>query len=262
MTTNHLYLTWRNDLRDMFTDLHQPQLRNLAYLLVGIFLSRSVHLNRIANHIPGRAKLVSVTRRLSRFLDGAALTVRPSYEGLIRPILARLAQAGSVCPVRLILDSSKVGFHHQLFHHQLLMVSVAYRRRAIPLAWTWLRCKEGHSSPVVQIALLGYVCGLLPLRSRWIVHLVGDCEFGAIDLMAQVEAWGWTYVLRQVLRQKSNHGVKSQPDAAWQPSASFVNRPGQSRWLPHAICPTPFGPRHADGQTLLSHPSGGALGQR
>ena len=91
MTTNSLYLTWHTELRQMFTGLHKPQLRNLTFLLVGIFLSRSVQLHRIANKIPGRAMLVSITRCLSRFLEsaGPALAVRPNYEPLIRPVLAR-----------------------------------------------------------------------------------------------------------------------------------------------------------------------------
>jgi Transposase DDE domain len=235
MTTNHLYLTWGNELRHMFTDLHKPQLRNLTYLLVGIFLSRSVHLNQIASKIPGRAMLVSVTRRLSRFLDGTALVVRPSYESLIRPILARLAHAGTV---HLIIDGSKVGLHHQL-----LMVSVAYRRRAIPVAWTWVRCKKGHSSPTVQIALLGYVRGLLPAGAM--ADLVGDCEFGAIDLITQVEAWGWTYALRQ----KSNHRVQIQPDADWFHCVTRVHRPGVSRWLTNALLTA----KHRHPTHVLAH---------
>ena len=36
--------------------------------------------------------------------------------------------------IRLIVDGSKVGFGHQL-----LLLAIAYRRRAIPLAWTWVK---------------------------------------------------------------------------------------------------------------------------
>lgn len=92
MTTNRLYLTWHGELRRMYTALSKPQLRSLTWLVVGIYLSGSVQLNQlnqIGNKIPGRATLVSVTRRLSRFLDGMALAVRPAYEPLIRPVLAR-----------------------------------------------------------------------------------------------------------------------------------------------------------------------------
>lgn len=74
MTTNYLYLTRRGELRQMFPPLHEPQLRNLAWFLVGIYMSRSVHL---------------------------------SY-----------------------------------FRHQLLVVAAAYCKRALPIAWTWVRCEH------------------------------------------------------------------------------------------------------------------------
>jgi hypothetical protein len=154
---------------------------------------------------------------------------------LIRPILGRLAQAGAVS---LIVDGSKVGFHHQL-----LMVSVAYRRRAIPVAWTWLACKKGHSSPSVQIALLRYVRALLPTGVK--ADLVGDCEFGAIDLITQLEAWGWTYALRQ----KPNHRVQIQADAGWQHCATLVTQPGHTRWLTNVLLTA----KHRHPTHLVAH---------
>ena len=42
------------------------------------------HLSKIAGKIPGRAKLVSATRRLSRFLDNPAIRVREWYEPIAR----------------------------------------------------------------------------------------------------------------------------------------------------------------------------------
>ena len=38
--------------------------------------------------------------------------------------------AQSVGEIRLIADGTKVGFNHQL-----LMIAIAYRRRALPIAW-------------------------------------------------------------------------------------------------------------------------------
>jgi len=220
MTTNRLYLTWSAELRKMFPALHKPQWRNLAWLLVGIYLSRSVHLSRIAAHIPGPATLVSLTRRLSRYLEDARWQVRDLYEPTIRPLLEHLAQSGRL---RLIIDCSAVSFHHQL-----LMVSLAYRKRAIPLAWTWVRCHRGHSATHVQLALLAYVRRLLPDTVS--VELVGDCEFGAIDVLRQVEAWGWRFALRQ----KPNHQIKTDADPAWQPFAALAPRPGASCWVSDA----------------------------
>ena len=50
------------------------------------------------------------------------------------------------------MDGSKVSFDHQL-----LMVSLAYRRRSIPIAWTWIPYVRGHSTRTTQVDLLKYV---------------------------------------------------------------------------------------------------------
>ena len=44
------------------------------------------------------------------------------------------------------------------------MVSLAYRHRAAPIAWTWVKQVRGHSSGRQQLALLKYVKGLLPKK--------------------------------------------------------------------------------------------------
>ena len=92
-----------------------------------MFASRAVHLSEIAGHILGRATGPSSTRRLRRFLDNAAVHVQEWNAPLARELLA--AAAASQDAVRLLVDASKV-----CFGHPLLMVSVAYRRRAVTAA--------------------------------------------------------------------------------------------------------------------------------
>jgi hypothetical protein len=98
--------------------------------------------------------LNSTIQRLRRFLDNPAVRVREWYESVARDLL--LAQAQSGQSIRLLVDGSKVGFGHQL-----LMVAIAYRRRAIPIAWTWVKGNRGHSSAAKQLALIwkALTCG-------------------------------------------------------------------------------------------------------
>jgi hypothetical protein len=49
----------------------------------------------------------------------------------------------------LIVDGTKAGFGNQL-----LVVSLAYRKRAIPIVWSWVKHVRGHSTGSKQIALL------------------------------------------------------------------------------------------------------------
>lgn len=192
------------------------RMRGMAWLQSGLLQSRSVHLTRIANKIPGRAKKPSRVRQLERLLANPHIRVRNWYEPVAAGLLRSAAAAGE--PLRLIIDGSKVGHGHQL-----LMVALGYRRRALPLAWTWVRSTRGHSTGYKQAALLAYVRRLVPATATVIV--IGDSEY--TPLQAILERWGWGYVLRQ----KGSHLVQLTPTHPWQRADSFVAHPGERLWL-------------------------------
>jgi hypothetical protein len=77
----------------------------MTWLLIGIYLSKSVHLSKIALKIPSPAKVVSITRRLSRFLDNPAVRVREWFEPIAREILQAAAQ--TVGEIRLIAEEPR-----------------------------------------------------------------------------------------------------------------------------------------------------------
>jgi hypothetical protein len=218
MPINRLYHTWIQRILELRPGQRITQIRGFVWLIVGIYYSRSVNLSRIAGKIPGEAKLVSVSRRLSRLLANPAIVARDWYEPIAREWLESQAQAGQ--QIRLIVDGSKVGFAHQL-----LIISLAYRRRAIPIAWTWVAHVRGHSTATTQLTLLTYVRGLLP--KGFPVLLVGDSEFGPVEVLRQLDQWGWDYVLRQ----KTSVHVCLAQDTEWHKFGSWVLKPGQSRWL-------------------------------
>lgn len=115
------------------------------------------------------------------------MRVREWYHPFARWLLISAAKAGAV---HLIIDTTKVAFGFRL-----VMVSLAYRRRSLPIAWIWLKGSRGHSRTALQVKLLGYVQRLLPKHAR--VSLVGDSEFGTSLLIEYLTFWGWDYVLRQ-----------------------------------------------------------------
>jgi hypothetical protein len=219
MRINQLYHNWFMQILQLRPGERITRIRNMAWLVVGIFESKSVNLSKVAMKIPGSATLVSITRRISRFLDNPTIHVREWYQPVASYWLK--AMANSTGEIRLIFDATHVGFGHQL-----LIVALAFRRRAIPIAWTWVRCSRGHSSAQVQLALLAYVYGLLPAGVP--VLLVGDCEFESSEVQAQVETiWGWKYALRQ----KPNNLCRLSGAETWQHLGTLVTEPGQKVWL-------------------------------
>jgi hypothetical protein len=185
MPINRQYHTWFQRIRELRPEQRVTQVRNFAWLLAGIYQSRSVTLSRIAGKIPGKAKLLSTVRRLGRFLSNPAIRVRDWYEPVARAWLA--AQFRYLGEIRLIVDGTKVGFGHQL-----LIVCLTYRRRAIPIAWTWVKHVRGHSSA-----------------------------------RKQLDDWYWFYVLRQIAKTC----VWFSEEEGWRTLGSHIKKPGQSFWL-------------------------------
>jgi hypothetical protein len=217
MPINKTYRTWFQRICELRPKQRKTQVQNFVWLLVGIFHSRSVSLSNIAGKVISTAKNVSTVRRLSRFLASSAVEVRSWYRATAKSWLE--IQAQCVGEILLIVDGTKVGFGYQL-----LMVSLAYRHRAVPIAWSWVRHVRGHSSAAKQIVLLKYVRSLIPQHTP--VFLVGDSEFGSIAVLQQLKQWSWFFVLRQ----KGNTGLWLDEQNGWRRLDSLAQKAGQSAW--------------------------------
>jgi Transposase DDE domain len=218
MTATDLYHSWIEKLRHIRSGENKARLQTFAWMMVGMMISRSVHLSYIAQKIPSVAQQTSIAKRLSRLLSNRALRVREWYSPIARTLLGDMVASGR--DVRLIIDGTKVGGGHRL-----LMVALAYRRRSLPIAWTWVKGTRGHSLATTQCALFAYVRSLLPEGTN--VLVLGDSEFGSVELMRHLSQWNWKYVLRQ----KGRNCLSKQESELWQRCDTLVQQPGQSAWL-------------------------------
>ena len=211
-----LYSSLHTFIMQTLPDSCDTRLANLLFMMRGLFLARSVQLDHIARKMPSRAKKLSSVKRFRRFLDNPLVRVRAWFDPFARWTLLSAASGGAL---HLIIDSTKIAFGFRL-----VMVSVAYRRRSLPIAWMWAIGTRGHTTTCVQIALLNYVRTLLPLNVP--ISLVGDSEFGRPLLIAQLREWGWDYALRQ----PGDHLLWWQGNGQWQRLDSLLEAPG-CRWL-------------------------------
>jgi hypothetical protein len=123
---------------------------------------------------------------ISRFLANDLVSCDAVMQPFASEILARLAETGD--PVPLILDQSKVSDRHQV-----LMLSVRWGERALPVAWR-VEETDGAIGFVVQKDLLDVVRGWLPAGTRVVLH--GDRFYGTPDLIRWCQDYGWDYRLR------------------------------------------------------------------
>jgi hypothetical protein len=190
------------------------RLRNLALFVTGLFLSGSVHLSKIAGELPTPGKNPSLVNRLRRFLKNPRVSVRDFY----RPVAQQVVQAFDGHVIRLIIDCTKLGFRHQA-----MTVAIAYRKRALPLAWSIHRGSKGAVAVRKQIALLGYVQHLLPRKSQ--VWLLGDSEFQHVPLLRWVRRRGWHFVIRQ-----TGHLKIRRAGGKWIKLTDIPVQPGTTRY--------------------------------
>lgn len=174
-------------MQGFLPDERITRLRNLALLASGLFLSESAHLSKIVRTWPLAGRLVSLTNRLRRFLKNESAQPGRLYRPVARKLLSRFGEPWQT--VRLILDTTKVGTGHRI-----LTVSLAYRKRALPLLWSVFEGRKGHTGADAQIALLKRLKPLLPEQGE--VCVLGDSEFGSVKFLRWLASKDFEYVLR------------------------------------------------------------------
>lgn len=219
MSVSQTYHTFLHQIRQLELEARVTQLRTLACFLTGMFEKGSVHLSHIAKKMPGLAQQTSKVERLRRWLKNKHIHPRRWYEPLARRFLSNAASSQK--RLVLLVDGTKVSSRHRL-----LMVALAYRRRALPVAWTWVRDQRGLSSAWKQNALLSYVHQLVPADIPVVV--VGDSEFAATQVKKRLESWSWHYVFRH----RAHHQVATSaaPDI-WRRLDDWLTQAGQRLWL-------------------------------
>jgi hypothetical protein len=170
MLTSPLYDSTRTTLAVRLPDVRDSQLDTLALVVVGITQSVSAQLGQIARAMPLSTTQYAKEQRLRRFLDNERITQADHYQPVVRAALTGLKGQ----KVQLLIDRVLLRDRHNL-----LVVSIGFRRRSIPLVWKALS-HRGKSNLADQQALIKEALTLLPERVRVSVH--GDSEFRAREL--------------------------------------------------------------------------------
>jgi len=163
----------------------RPELvQTLALMMVGIFEARDVRLSRIAERVPLDIQEDNVAQRFRRWLKNPQVSERTIYDPVAFGILGALRHTR----LRIQIDRTEV---NECLN--VLMVSVYYRKRAIPLLWKVLSHK-GNSTFKERNAVLAHLEELLPSGCH--VLILGDREFGTADMMRSIRAHTWDFCLR------------------------------------------------------------------
>ncbi len=172
MSTLPLYDSTRQALQQALPTVRESQVETLALVVASATQTQSAHLGALARALPLATTQDSKEQRIRRFLDNPRMTQATHY----RPI-ARAALAG-VTHQRVDLALDRVLLNER---HNLLVASVGFRRRSVPLAWQTLD-HVGSSDLDDHKAVLTAALAEVPAGTKVTVH--ADSEFRSVALFA------------------------------------------------------------------------------
>jgi len=125
-----LWKQWQEQVKDLLPSIHGHQKKTLALSVLGIVLSKSAVLQRMAEsiyvHGISQAKMVSIERRFARFVANERLDVRSIWTELLKQLLP--SWKGKA--VQLVLDCTPFDDRATIVYLGLLVHS-----RVLPVAW-------------------------------------------------------------------------------------------------------------------------------
>ncbi len=220
----------------LLPDLPHPARKRLVWLVLGILLAKSLVLSRIAaaqaGFCGGSVAEESHERRLRRIENDPQLTWQQTYA----PAVRRVVQWR--CSRRLLLLIDESGHTDNI---RVLMVSLWYRGRAVPLAWVEWRAQQPLEVSYWQQVdtLLAMVAQIAPPDLPVVV--IGDRAFGNPAFTDRVAAHGWDWLVRlqgqtcfrdrQGRRWQASQ-VISQPGRRWKARGELFKKQG---WRPASL---------------------------
>ena len=158
----------------------------LGTMVSGVLQQSSSRLSDLGRANPDRVDQASKEKQLSRWLQSSYNTYSVHFLPFIVALLGSLSQSGSLV---FSIDGSTAGRGCMV-----LMLSVIYKKRAIPVIWHVVKAKKGHLPEQTHRDLLGQLAQIVP--STCTITIVGDGEYDGCDWQADILGYGWDYVLR------------------------------------------------------------------
>lgn len=125
-----LWMNWHEQLKELLTGIHGHQKKTLALFVLGIVLSGSAVMQRVAETLSERglseAKMSSIERRLARFIANERIVVPVIWKLFVAQILAPFAGE----KLYFVLDN--MPFRDDL---TLVYLGLLVHSRVLPVAW-------------------------------------------------------------------------------------------------------------------------------
>lgn len=210
-------------LLKMLPPLYQTNLENqlsesellFLNLLINVLQDiKEVSLEKIANALPVPILFDSRRKKIQRFLSLPILNIQKIWFPIIKSWLTQNFPENQI--IYLVIDRTKWQ------RKNLMMISLVYDQRAIPIYWEFLP-RLGNSNFEEQSKIFSQVLGLF---NKYKTVILGDREFGSVKLAN----WLSEQEVQFCLRLKKNEFIQNE-DEIWHSLDSLGLEPGVSLFL-------------------------------
>ena len=219
-STSVLWENWHEQLKALLPGMHGHQKKTLALFVLGIVLSGSAVMQRVAETVSERglsgAKMTSIERRLERFIANSRVVV---------PLIWKLFLEQVLTPFRgqrlyFVLDNTPLRDDLTIVYLGLLVHS-----RVLPVAWAVMPAKttwdEGQWDIVGR--LLDQVRVHLPDTC---CTLIADRGLTGMPLVTLCTARGWHYLLRVCAEHTCRRYIRGKLQRGWKRLGHIVLKRG------------------------------------
>lgn len=161
------------------------RLNTLAGFVSGIVSSKSVNLPKVAEKVPAGKKPTSQEKQFSRWIQNQYV----DFEHYFLPFVEIMLRNMTGETLIFAIDGSVVGRGCIV-----LMVSVIFQGRSLPVTWLVVKAKKGHLEESFHMEVLNSLQEIVPDGKD--VVILGDGEFDGTGIQQDVNNYGWHYVLR------------------------------------------------------------------
>ena len=229
MSQQRALYQWMHMVARQVPQVRKSQAKVWAAFSWGVAVARRCSQRGVAEALPLLGKPDTVERRLQRFVANPRLDWQVGAQGLAAWILRRVHAPG---PLVLLVDETSLQAYLKV-----MVVSLAYRGRALPLAW-W--CYRNEAWPLGQVALITTLLRQIApsVPSGCPVLVQADRGIGCSPgLLTAIDALGWYFLVRvqrtvrlQVEGREVEFGaLVPKPGARW---AGAVRAFKKSGWQP------------------------------
>jgi hypothetical protein len=161
-------------------------MNTLTSMITGIIIGKETQLPQIETNVPETIKQPSTEKRFKRLIINEKVTEHAYFLPFVKSVLSTLGPQEMICAI----DGSLVGRGCIC-----LMISLIYKHRALPIAFTVFKGKKGYLPKDAHVELVKKLQPLIPESTRQVIFL-GDGEFDGTALKRTLNHFGWKYAFR------------------------------------------------------------------